>query len=88
MTSPQPPSAAPDSTAGTTAPAFRGTPVVPGVAYGPVLVARTVIDPDAEWVVDVNAFKSKSRNSPFGGWTVRGRAHTVIVGGRIQPLTN
>jgi phosphoenolpyruvate-protein phosphotransferase (PTS system enzyme I) len=27
--------------------AFRGTPVVPGVAYGPVLVARTVIDPGA-----------------------------------------
>ncbi|MFP5252794.1 MAG: phosphoenolpyruvate--protein phosphotransferase [Actinomycetes bacterium] len=26
---------------------YRGTPVVPGVAHGPVLVARTVIDPGA-----------------------------------------
>jgi dihydroorotase len=44
----------------------------------------TVIDPDAEWVVDVGAFKSKSRNSPFDGWKVRGRAHAVIVGGVVK----
>jgi len=45
MTSKQPVSAAPTGTS--SARSFRGTPVVPGVAHGPVLVARTVIDPDA-----------------------------------------
>jgi dihydroorotase len=44
----------------------------------------TVIDPDAEWVVDVNTFKSKSRNSPFDGWKVRGGAWAVIVGGVVK----
>jgi dihydroorotase len=44
----------------------------------------TVIDPDAEWTVDVSRFKSKSRNSPFDGWQVRGRAWAVIVGGQIK----
>jgi dihydroorotase len=44
----------------------------------------TVIDPDVEWVVDGSAFKSKSRNSPFDGWKVRGRAWAVIVGGAVK----
>ena len=44
----------------------------------------TVIDPDAEWTVDPRAFHSKSRNTPFAGWTVRGRAQTVIVGGSVK----
>jgi dihydroorotase len=44
----------------------------------------TVIDPTAEWTIDVTKFRSKSRNCPFGGWKVTGRAHTVIVGGRIE----
>ena len=45
MTSKQPVSAAPTGTS--SAAAFRGTPVVPGVAHGPVPVAHTVIDPAA-----------------------------------------
>jgi dihydroorotase len=44
----------------------------------------TVIDPHHEWVIDVNRFKSKSRNSPFGGWKVRGRAETVLVSGEVR----
>lgn len=44
----------------------------------------TVIDPDVEWTIDPTRFKSKSRNCPFGGWKVRGRAETVIVGGDIK----
>lgn len=44
----------------------------------------TVIDPDAEWVIDPNRFRSKSRNCPFAGWKVRGRAHAVIVSGEIK----
>lgn len=44
----------------------------------------TVIDPEVEWTIDPARFKSKSRNCPFGGWKVRGRAETVIVGGEIK----
>ncbi len=44
----------------------------------------TVIDPKAEWTIDPNKFLSKSRNSPFAGWKVRGRAHATIVGGEIK----
>jgi len=44
----------------------------------------TIIDPLAEWVIDPNRFHSKSRNCPYAGWKVRGRAAVVIVGGRIK----
>lgn len=44
----------------------------------------TVIDPDAEWTIRAAEFKSKSRNTPFEGWKVRGRAERVIVGGAIR----
>lgn len=44
----------------------------------------TIIDPRAEWVIDAARFHSKSRNSPFHGWKVRGKAHTVIVAGEVR----
>jgi dihydroorotase len=44
----------------------------------------TVFDPSAEWTVDPSRFKSKSRNCPYAGWKVRGRADTVIVGGVVK----
>jgi dihydroorotase len=44
----------------------------------------TVIDPKAQWTIDPTKFKSKSRNCPFGGWQVRGRAAHVIVGGQVR----
>jgi len=44
----------------------------------------TIIDPDVPWAIDVNAFQSKSRNCPWHGEKVRGRARTVIVGGRVK----
>jgi dihydroorotase len=44
----------------------------------------TLIDPEMEWTVDVRQFRSKSRNCPFDGWTVRGRAVATIVGGQIK----
>ncbi len=44
----------------------------------------TLIDPDCSWQVDVNAFQSKSVNSPFHGWTLQGRAVATIVGGRVK----
>src|SRR5262249_6561874 len=44
----------------------------------------TVIDPNAEWTIDPNQFRSKSRNCPFAGWRVRGRAVWVLVGGEVK----
>jgi dihydroorotase len=44
----------------------------------------TVIDPTAEWTIRADTFASKSRNCPFDGWTVRGRATHTIVGGVIR----
>ncbi len=43
----------------------------------------TIVDPDAEWVVDASQFKSKSKNTPFHGWKLKGRAVRTIVGGRL-----
>ncbi|HSL92170.1 MAG TPA: dihydroorotase [Candidatus Limnocylindrales bacterium] len=43
----------------------------------------TVIDPDAEWEYRDADVRSKSRNSPFFGWKLRGRAVATIRGGRI-----
>ncbi len=44
----------------------------------------TVIDPRESWTIDVKEFASKSRNCPFHGWTVTGRAVTTIVAGRVK----
>jgi dihydroorotase len=44
----------------------------------------TVIDPESEWTIDPARFRSKSRNCPFQGWKVKGRAHTVLVGGVVK----
>jgi dihydroorotase len=44
----------------------------------------TVIDPDVQWTIDPAKFASKSRNSPFAGWKVRGRAVAVIVDGKVK----
>jgi dihydroorotase len=44
----------------------------------------TLIDPKCRWTIDVNQFRSKSRNSPFNGWQVTGRAEMTIVGGEIR----
>ena len=43
----------------------------------------TLIDPDVEYVVDVNQFQSLSRNSPFDGWALKGRPVLTMVDGRI-----
>jgi dihydroorotase len=43
----------------------------------------TVIDLNREWTVDAAKFASKSRNCPFNGWTLQGRAVATIVGGQV-----
>ena len=44
----------------------------------------TIIAPDAEYRIDVNKFRSKSRNCPYNGWLVTGKVEKTIVGGEIR----
>jgi dihydroorotase len=43
----------------------------------------TLIDPAAEWTVEKEGFSSKSKNSPFLGWKVKGSASATILAGTI-----
>jgi dihydroorotase len=42
----------------------------------------TLIDFNLEWTVKIDNFQSASRNSPFDGWKLKGRAVRTIVGGQ------
>ena len=42
----------------------------------------TLVDPNLEWTVDAQSFQSMSRNTPFDGWKLKGRAVRTIVGGK------
>ena len=41
----------------------------------------SIIDPNVDWTVNTREFESLSRNTPFGGWKLRGRAARTIVNG-------
>lgn len=43
----------------------------------------TLIDPQLEWRVEPQRMYSRSRNTPYGGMDLRGRAVMTLVGGRI-----
>lgn len=43
----------------------------------------TVIDLDREWISDREQTASKSRNNPFHGWRMKGKAVLTIVGGKV-----
>jgi len=43
----------------------------------------TVIDPDRIWTVDAARFQSISRNTPFDGWTLKGKAVLTMVNGAV-----
>lgn len=43
----------------------------------------TVFDPRREWMYHAREGKSKSRNSPFDGWKLKGAVTATIVSGRI-----
>ncbi|GMV06150.1 MAG: dihydroorotase [Gemmatimonadota bacterium] len=42
----------------------------------------TVFDPEAAWTVEPRRFLSRSRNTPFGGWDLKGVVRYTLVGGR------
>ena len=42
----------------------------------------TVFDPDEEWIFSAEESASKSKNSPFSGWKLKGKAVATIVGGK------
>ena len=43
----------------------------------------TLIDPEREWTFRVSDSRSLSRNSPFDGWSFKGKAVATIVGGKV-----
>lgn len=42
-----------------------------------------VVDPQAAWVVDAAALRSKGKHTPFGGYELPGRVRATVVGGHI-----
>jgi dihydroorotase len=43
----------------------------------------TIFDPNREWTVSASEFASKSRNTPFDGWQLKGQAVATVVGGKV-----
>jgi dihydroorotase len=43
----------------------------------------TIIDPERRVTIDAAALASRSKNTPFHGWQLRGAAIATIVGGRV-----
>ncbi len=44
----------------------------------------TLIDPDETWTIDPKQFVSKGKNTPFKGWSVKGRVKFTMVDGVIK----
>jgi len=42
----------------------------------------TIIDPEISYCIDADRFQSLSRNTPFNGWDVKGKAVLTMVGGK------
>lgn len=58
-----------------------------GIPHGTLLKGRdadvTILHPTEEWNLTESAILSKSRNSPFIGWKLKGKVKATIVGGRV-----
>jgi dihydroorotase len=48
------------------------------------LANLTFIDPVVDWTVDIKQFKSKSKNSPFGGRALKGKAIGIYNNGKLM----
>ncbi len=56
---------------------------LPGGSLKPGSPADMVlIDPEERWTVDADRFRSKSRNTPFEGWELQGRAVATFLEGK------
>lgn len=57
-----------------------------GISAGKIEIGAAadiaVIDPQVEWMVDPTLFASRSRNTPFKGWTLTGKPVLTIVNGK------
>lgn len=56
-------------------------PLIPIKENSPANV--TILDLEKEWNIEKNDFKSKSRNTPFQGWKMKGKSVGVINNGKI-----
>jgi dihydroorotase len=58
-----------------------------GVPYGTLRVGSvadvTIIDPEYDMLVEATNLRSRSKNSPFLGWRLRGAAVLTMVGGEV-----
>lgn len=57
--------------------------VTPWGAFEGSVADFTILDPNRDWTFDVHQSRSLSRNSPFHGWPMRGKAVATIVGGSV-----
>ncbi len=57
------------------------------LSYGTLAVGAdadvTLFDPKKSWTLDPNRLHSKSRNTPFTGWTMKGKVVKTLVSGRM-----
>ena len=64
-----------------------GPAKVMGLKMGQIKVGTeadfTIVDTEREWTVDTKKLLSKSKNTPFSGWKLKGAASHTIVGGEV-----
>lgn len=63
-----------------------------GIDKGSLEVSKVadivIVDPDAEYEIDVNDFVSKGKNTPFNGYKVKGKVVRTICGGKTVYLAD
>jgi dihydroorotase len=57
---------------------------IPGGSLAPGQPADvTILDANRVWKVDIRDFRSRGKNNPFAGWTLKGRVSMTLVGGQV-----
>jgi dihydroorotase len=58
-----------------------------GIGRGTLAVGApadiAIFDPEREWTLRADAMATKSRNTPFNGWKLKGKAVCTLVGGAV-----